>query len=214
MLYKKLMILGLFLCFSLAKSEAQEQRFKAGVIFGTTLSQIDGDQSAGYIKLGLTGGIRGVAILSEKSELSIELLFDQRGSRSQSIFDEDFFPFKITTNYVSVPVVFNYKDWLSADEEYYKLHFHAGLSYGRLLNSNIDDEDQNSIFLSVSEFFEKDDLSFLIGATFYTSPHIAITGRFNRGLLPLFDNSIDDGRPAAERPLVSKFLTLQCLYMF
>lgn len=192
--------------------DAQEQRFKAGLIFGTNLAQIDGDNSNGYIKFGITGGLRGAAIITDKIDLSIELLFDQRGSRSQSIFDENFFPFKITNNYVSVPVIFNYQDWLAQSEEYYRLHFHAGFSYGRLLNTTVDDEDLNSIFVPISEFFNKDDVAVLVGATFYTGPHLAVTGRFSRSLTALYKNA--DGRPMVRRQLISKQLTIQLLYMF
>jgi len=193
---------------------AQEQRFKAGVILGTNLAQIDGDNSNGYIKLGITGGLRGAAIISDKVDLSIELLFDQRGSRSQKIFDASFFPFKITNNYVSVPVIFNYQDWLDESEEYYKLHFHAGFSYSRLLNSQIDDEDTNSIFLSISDFFVRDDVAALVGATFYTGPHLAVTGRFSRSLRYLY--KYEEGGPGipTRRPFLGKHLTIHLLYMF
>ncbi len=213
MLHRTTIISTLLFFFFINYTQAQEQRFKAGLILGANLSQIDGDLSAGYIKLGLSGGLRGVAILGEKSELSIELLFDQRGSRSQSIFDDDFFPFKITNNYVSVPVVFNFMDWLDESEEYYKLHFHAGASYGRLLNSTVDDEDPNSSLSVISTFFNRDDVALLVGATFYTGPHLAITGRFSRSILPLYENA-DDGRPSVRSAFIAKQLTLQLLYMF
>jgi len=137
-MFRKSLFLLVWLCFIFCSNlDAQEQRFKAGVILGANLSQIDGDKSDGYIKLGITGGLRGVAIITDKIELSIELLFDQRGSRSQKIFDTNFFPFSITNNYISVPVVFNYQDWLDESGDYYKLHFHTGLSYGRLINTEI-----------------------------------------------------------------------------
>ncbi len=197
-------------------TEAQEQRFKAGVILGSNLSQIDGDNSNGYLKLGITGGLRGVAIITDKIELSIEFLFDQRGSRSQKIFDENFFPFKVTTNYVSVPIIFNFQDWLDESEEYYKLHFHAGLSYGRLINYAIDDEHDESILVEISKFFNEDEVAVLVGATFYTGKHLAITGRFTRSLTNLYDysESDTDGRPPVRRPFLSKHLSIHLLYMF
>ncbi len=212
-MFRKLILI--FVLISLGffeQASAQDQRFKAGIILGSNFSQIDGDRSNGYIKPGITGGLRGVAIINDKVDLSIELLFDQRGSRSQSIFDDNFFPFKITNNYVSVPVIFNYQDWLHESEEYYKLHFHVGFSYGRLLNTQIDDEDENSIFVPLSMDFRQDDISVLVGTTYYVNSNFGITGRFSRGLNPLYRNG--DGLTPVRIPLISKFLTLQLIYMF
>ncbi|MCC7507153.1 MAG: hypothetical protein IT259_17735, partial [Saprospiraceae bacterium] len=49
----------------------RQQRFKAGIIAGLTASQIDGDESAGYHKVGLQGGLRGVVILGGKQDASV-----------------------------------------------------------------------------------------------------------------------------------------------
>ena len=212
-MFRKVLLIFTLLIFSFLNiADAQEQRFKAGVILGANMAQIDGDNSNGYIKLGITGGIRGVAIITDKIELSLELLFDQRGSRSQKIFDANYFPFRITNNYVAVPIVFNYQDWLDASEEYYKLHFHAGFSYGRLINSTVKDEDEDGFFIPLSDYFRQDDISILVGATFYTGKHLAVTGRFSRSITPLYKNG--DGPTNVRIPLISKYLTLQLLYMF
>lgn len=209
---QKIVLSFFILAMSLHQVEAQEQRFKAGVILGVNLAQIDGDNSNGYIKPGISGGLRAAAIISDKIDLSFEILFDQRGSRSQKIFDENFFPFRITNNYISVPVLFNFQDWLDESEEYYKLHFHGGLSYGRLISTSINDEDLNSIFESIRDDFRRDDISAVVGATFYTGPHLAITGRFSRSLTPLYKNG--DGPVMVRIPFISKHLTLRVLYMF
>ena len=58
------------------RTEAQrQQRFKAGVIAGVTASQIDGDASAGFHKVGLQGGLRGIVVLKPRQEASIEFLY-------------------------------------------------------------------------------------------------------------------------------------------
>jgi hypothetical protein len=198
-MFREILLIGTLLTFLLLNiADAQEQRFKAGVILAA--------------KLGFSGGLRGVVIITDKIELSMELLFDQRGSRSQKIFDETYFPFKITNNYVSVPIVFNYQDWLDKSEEYYKLHFHAGFSYGRLISSTVKDEDVAGFFGPLRDDFRTDDISLLIGTTFYTGKHLAVTGRFSRSITPLYKNG--DGPVLVRIPLISKFLTLQLLYMF
>jgi hypothetical protein len=192
---------------------AQTQRFKAGIIAGTNFAQIDGDNSGGYLKFGFTGGLRGVVIINDKIDISIELLFDQRGSRSQKVFDNaGFFPFKITNNYASIPVIFNIQDWLDESEEFYKLHFHGGFSYGRLLNAEVDDEDPVSSLSQVALDFRQNDISFLVGATYYVNKNLAFTGRFTRSITPLYKNG--DGPINVGIPFIQKHLTFQTLYMF
>lgn len=208
----KFFLLFCFFSFCFQHSEAQEQRFSAGLIFGGNLSQIDGDLSAGYIKLGITGGLRGVAMINDKVDLSIELLFDQRGSKSQPVFDENFFPFRITNNYVSIPVLINYQDWLDDSEDFYKMHFHGGFSYGRLLNTDIKDEDENSILVPISESFNKNDIALVAGVTFFATQNIAVTGRFSYSVTKLYKNG--DGTINVQLPFRAKQLTLQALYMF
>ena len=94
-----------FLCllfpFSLLAQDAPSQRFKAGILVGFNGSQINGDASAGFNKLGLVAGVRGVTVINEKMEISIELLYSQRGSRSELFNSTNTnIPFKIELNYI------------------------------------------------------------------------------------------------------------------
>ncbi len=210
-MYAKLMLLFLLFAplFLTAQGEALPQRFKAGVIAGFNTAQIDGDKSAGFHKFGLLGGLRGVVILSDKMELSLEMLYSQRGSRSGN--KEPVIPFKINLNYVEVPVIFNYMDWLEGDGEYYKLHFHAGFSYGRLINFKIDDGSTTSDLVRIGDFFRENDVSWLAGATFYANKHVGITARYSRSIFPVFERS--DNSPNAD-PFIGYFFTFHTVYMF
>ncbi|MBK9337608.1 MAG: hypothetical protein IPM98_14010 [Lewinellaceae bacterium] len=67
-----------FLLLPNAATAQREQRFKAGIIAGVTASQIDGDASARYHKVGLQGGLRHRSV-APKQDASIEFLFTQRG---------------------------------------------------------------------------------------------------------------------------------------
>ncbi|MEM8907352.1 MAG: porin family protein [Bacteroidota bacterium] len=213
MLYRLLLF---FFClisgFLSAQKEAIPQRFKAGIIAGFTTAQIDGDDSAGFHKFGLVGGLRGVTIINENMEVSLEMLFSQRGSRSVS--SENVVPFKINLNYIEVPVLFNYLDWLEGDGEYYKLHFHAGLSYGRLISFEIDDGSTNSALVRLGNFFRDNDLNWVLGATFYANKHLGITARYSRSLFPIFEpDDSDPNRPNAD-PLTGYYFTFHTVYMF
>ncbi len=203
----------LLLCFGLS-NDAAAQRFGAGVIVGLTGSQINGDQVAGFDKLGFTAGLRGVVYVSDRIDVSTELLYSQRGSQSELIQGNTVaFPFKISTNYIEVPVLFNIQDWLDTEtEEFYKLHFHAGFSYGRLINSSVEDESNVSPLVRLQDLFNKNDYSWIAGATFYLNKHLGFTGRYTRSINLLYRNSPDS--PINARSLRGFFLTFQVLYMF
>ena len=184
-----------------------QERFKAGIIFGANAAQINGDLSAGFNKLGLSTGLRGVVVLKEKMELSIDMLFSQRGSRST---EKEVLPFKILLNYIEVPVAFNYMDWRSEGEDYYKLHFHAGLSYSRLISQKVEDEAPGGLE-SLEPFFKSNDISILLGATFYTGPKLGFTFRYSRSFFPIFKRT--DNTPNSNS-LLGYFLTFHALYLF
>ncbi len=190
--------------------EAQDRRFSAGAILGLNASQIQGDDEAGYTKLGLMGGLSAQILFTEKTELGIELLYSQLGSRSRPNDNPFFEGFKSRLNYVSIPVYYSYKDWLEKEEgEYYKLHFLGGLSYGRLFSSEV----EGSPFVQAQDFFKEDYLGILFGATFYLNKHWGIGARWERGLLRLYTNDLDNpNQPNLERPLWDLHLTFYATY--
>ncbi len=184
----------------------QSQTFKAGLVFGFTASQITGDNDAGFNKPGLEGGIKSLVNLGEKSDLSLELLYSQRGSKEEIRVDgtnQEIY----RIDYISIPIVYSYKDW--AAEEYYRLHFHSGLSYGRLIKAELDNGVDNSLF---TDLWRKNDLSILVGATYYINKHFGLTFRYNRSLILLYKNSEDS--PINANSLIPFNLSFQGLYMF
>ncbi len=88
------------------------QLFKAGIVGGVSFAQIEGDDVSGYSKFGANaGGIVAVDI-NEKFQLSLEILYAQKGAasgisgRQQGLVAA----FKIQHEYVEIPIVFHYKD--------------------------------------------------------------------------------------------------------
>jgi len=210
-----LSVLGVAFFFLLQphRSEAQrQQRFKAGIIAGITASQIDGDQSAGYHKVGLQGGLRGIVVLKPRQEASIEILFSQRGSRNQP----DYPPvFSTTLNYVEVPLQWHYRDWAANGDtenpDFFRVYFNIGFSYARLL-SYVDNEDGSIAGISpVLEDLNKDSFCFLVGASFFATKHIGFTFRYHRA----FNNLFSNGQGGLNFPSLNEhFLAFQTMYVF
>ena len=188
------------------KSAEAQQRFKAGLVLGLNAAQIKGDDSAGYNRLGLHGGLRAVAVLKDKTDLIIEMLYSQRGSFDNGLQfvngDLD-----ISLRYVEVPLMLAYKDWYKEEEDFYKVQVTGGFTFSRLLEakaigSNHDSEVEN---------FHKNDYGITIGADFFFSKHFAFGGRWNRSINLLYNNKKHEESLDA---LVGYFLSFKGMYMF
>ncbi|MCB9307704.1 MAG: PorT family protein [Lewinellaceae bacterium] len=196
---------------------AAQPRFRAGLIAGLTASQIDGDLSAGYNKLGFQAGLRTTARLTPKTEGSIEFLFVQRGSQSELVRDQfNPYNFSLTLNYVEVPLQWHYKDWLvegdGNDEDYYRVSLNLGLSYARFMNASVDDE-LSGVNVVVPDYLKKNDFSFLIGASFFATRHIGLTVRYVRSIGYMYDPRDWDPAPA-QKAWNAHSLYFQTMYMF
>jgi len=197
----------LLFSFTLLQQTAEaQQRFKAGLVLGLNAAQIKGDDSAGYNRLGLHGGLRALAKLHDKTDLIIEMLYSQRGSfdKSAHFINGDL---DISLRYVEVPVMLSYKDWYKEEEEYYKVQVTGGFTFSRLLEakaigSKHDEEVDN---------FHNNDYGITIGADFFFSKHFAIGGRWNRSINLLYNNKKHE---LGLDSLVGYFLSFRTMYMF
>ena len=86
-----------------------QQRFDAALIAGFNASQIDGDNLAGYEKLGVHAGAKAYARFSENFSFGMELLFSQKGSKS-GLNPTGTNVFKLLLNYAEIPLLFHYHD--------------------------------------------------------------------------------------------------------
>lgn len=192
-----------------------QPRFRAGAVLGLTASQIDGDLSAGYNKLGLQGGLRVISRLAGRNSASMEFLFSQRGCQNELIpSDFDPNPFALTLNYVEVPFQWHYNDWLveydDAKDNYYRVSFNAGLSYARLISSKVDD-DFNWLNGVAPDYLKKNDLSIVLGANFFFNRHWGMTARWNRSLVLMYDSRTS---PRGGKSWNGHCLYFQTVYLF
>ena len=202
-------VLVIVLCLLVEENAFSQQRFSAGVIGGLTASQIDGDDSAGFNKVGLTGGLKATTFLTDKMDISFEILFSQRGSVDEIDLNNAFVQQKLHLNYVEVPVIFGYNDWYDEELEFYHLQFQVGGSYGRLINSKFNEGTWDT---GIIENLNENNVSWLVGATYFLNPNIGFSFRYNSGITLLFNTN---NFPALNaKSLRSRYLSLHTLYMF
>jgi hypothetical protein len=167
--------------------EETQRTFYGGLLAGTNFTQVDGDNFAGYHKVGLNVGGIVYTQFAERFAASLEILFSQRGSRAhqtQPSNRQQFLisKYNIDLNYAEVPIMLNYFDRKKA-------HAGAGFSYAQLISSKetvvTTDASVNAIDLNDQYPFKKYDVNFLLGGSLHLYKGIFLSLRFQYSLLPV-----------------------------
>jgi hypothetical protein len=193
-----------FLCARSSGVTAQEGRFGMGLVLGLNASQIDGDNSFGYNKLGLTGGLKGRIFLRDPLELQTGILYSRQGSRSVFL-SRNPWDLHIDLHYVQVPLEVHFKDWLQ-EKGYHAFHYFAGLNYGRLVYLSVRDGG----FGVPDSGYTQNDISWFLGAQYQISKPLGIALRYTRSFNLLYDRDRVAG--SQYRSMLGYFLSLQLVY--
>ncbi len=205
----KKIFLFLFVVLSVVSTKAQEQRFKAGFHIGMNASQINGDENYGYHKIGLNGGLRVATRLKEKMQIITEINYASRGSQATISPNSSGAFFRINMRYIEIPVMFNLMDWKGENDDHYKIHFNAGLSYGRLISSTA--TGATVLAGRSDEFLRKNNLSANIGFVYYPRLNLGYHFRYTRDLTPSY---VPKAGSLNTNSLVGYYLTLGVTKMF
>lgn len=79
---------------------AQQSTFNGGVYGGFTTSQVNGDETDGFHRIGVTGGLFVEKSISQIFKPAFELGFSQKGSANKT------HDFKLTAGYVDAALIF------------------------------------------------------------------------------------------------------------
>ena len=181
-------LLGIFFLFFLNLSSLFGQGFDAAVILGLNAAQLDGDEIAGYHKPGLDVGLRVSYPLQDRTDLGLELLYSQRGSKTPRNTDP-FFTSYTNLDYLAVPIFINYKDWYLEDEDYFKVRAEGGFIYSYLF-----DVDSNySPFETGIGDFKNFDLGVHLGLSYALSKKWVFTTKWTSSFIRIFKNPSGDG---------------------
>jgi hypothetical protein len=132
------------------------QKFSGGLLAGFNGSQVRGDQSYGFHKLGIVGGAWFQSDINDKFYWSGELKFNQKGSRINPNVKNNYQLYIYRLNYIDLPVLvgYRYKDFLS---------FFGGLSFGYLLSSSVETNDGIDPNFSTSDLHSSE-IGMFVGA--------------------------------------------------
>lgn len=179
---------------TLVSGTSTAQRFRAMAIAGVNASQIDGDNLYGFNKLGVSAGGRISYNNTKSLDLSLEMLYSQRGSAVR-VFNNNPGD-KISLNYLELPVVISLRDWYVTDGEYHKVRVDGGFSYGYLFGVG------TSTFKE--EYFRKNDVSWLLGAGIRFTRVWGLSLRYTASLFNMYKDPT-----AATSSLKGYFITLR-----
>jgi hypothetical protein len=162
--------------------------FYAGLIGGANFCQVDGDNFAGYHRIGLNVGGIGYFQLPKHLAISWEILYSQKGAKSDVVRYSNLdstliLKYDIVANYAEIPLMLNYFDKR-------KSHVGMGVSYSRLVASSESSKTSAPIAADLNKYpFRKDNFDFLIGAQLHLAKGLYLNIRFQYSLVPIRTSS-------------------------
>jgi hypothetical protein len=154
-----------------------QNRFKAGLRFGLSTTQVEGDGYRGFHKFGLDGGLTLNAKMNDKWSSQFEILFIQKGSKHSS-YDStgtgnyDFY--EMALNYAEVPVMLHYRQK--------KFTFEAGLAFGYLISAK--EYNAYGEFPPLTPFYSTE-FSCIAGFHYQLYKKLGFTWRYSNSILPI-----------------------------
>lgn len=166
-------------------STAQNQRFQSGLIVGINFSELEGESITDYF--GWNTGIMGIAKLSNRTQLGVEILFSQNGEYILPTYYPTIQYGKIRLNHLEIPIHFDRLVKSDPSKDWYNGRVGFGLAYTRLLGYYGEDTEGRSITDEIV-YDKKDAWNIQAGATYYFTKK---TGINLRASLPLHSFFLD-----------------------
>ena len=191
--------------------------FLAGLVGGLNISQVDGDNFAGYYKAGANFGGIGYARLKRHMMVSFEILYSQKGSSNGSIMRYSnvdsllMTKYRINVNYAEIPLMINFFDK-------HMSHLSFGFSYSQLVSSSETLMVTNTLGnippypVDLSKYpFKKSNIDFLAGAQLHMYKGLFLNLRFQYSVIPIRTNVPAD---FARSQQYSNLWAIRLMYLF
>ncbi len=202
----RLLILCLLVSGIITTSVGQSN-FTGGFIAGGSLSQITGDEAFGYNKASFLAGVKAGYNFRSRLNLELEFLYNTKGSARGRQYN--YLPYwTLEFKYLEIPLLIGYKDWRNP-KGFYHMVFYGGLSYAKMIDSKLTNPKYEPVMTGQ---LNKNELSFILGATYNVNKHLGFTARYNRAITKVWKNSIVDDR--FSRWMKNYQISLAAQYMF
>jgi hypothetical protein len=173
-----------FFLFFMLPVLVEAQNFEGGFIGGITGSQVDGDNYAGYHRLGLDAGFYVRRSLSKKNAWQLEVKYEGKGASAYNGFNanqqgpNDLY--HLALRYVEIPVI--YVNTFNP-----RFSFFIGAEAGYLFNGRVTDQlgDLYNIFDKGFANFRHFEIAGLTGLFYNVTDRFKVCIRFSYSLTPV-----------------------------
>lgn len=200
-----------------------KQRFRASAMLGFNLSQIDGDNYNGFDKFNPQFGLVGTAIINRRSEIGVELLYQGKGSRTETnprsqVAEKDR---KIDFTYVEVPIYYRY----NTDESFPCTFLEIGGAFGRLVDAQITEPEvveDNFTAKGLEPDLNSTEISTMLGVGYQFTEHVGMKFRYSFSLTRAYNadeaeegtNNVTSGGGRGLQQLRNYYISLAGFYRF
>jgi|AntAceMinimDraft_17_1070374.scaffolds.fasta_scaffold16001_1 hypothetical protein len=187
------------------------QKIKGALIAGFNIAQVDGDEVFGFKKFGFNAGPSVIIPLGTKFLMSIETIYNQKGSYEKNPKDEDvnngrpYYNLRLT--YVEVPVLFCFEDKGM-------ITFGTGISWGRLVNAK-EYEYGVKTSTTIRGPYTKNDMDFLLDIRFRLIKNLKFNIRYTYSITKIRNRIFQDiAGNVWDRDQYNNLLTFRFIYVF
>jgi hypothetical protein len=180
----------LLIILSLILTNLYGQAFNGGIRAGLTASEVSGDNLAGPTKLGWFASAFTSLQISEHTDLMLEIMYIQKGSRSVPSERNNFYDYKFYLQYVEIPVLFQTDiSRYTHNSVMDKISVNFGLSVSVLVD-NLELLDGSTSFSpNERNNFHAAELNLLLGFSIPLSSAIDFRMGYSNGLTPIRPHS-------------------------
>ncbi|MDP2723452.1 MAG: outer membrane beta-barrel protein [Bacteroidales bacterium] len=213
---KKLLFILLFALFVASSLQVNAQIIKTEAIVGLNLTQVEGDEVAGFKKPGLNVGAGVLIPFGKKWDLSFEVTYNQKGANEGVQYHDTVnnIPttgaYKLRLNYAEIPVLIHFtdKDLLTIG---------AGFAYGQLVGVQEWEHGRKVESTSLnSNTYNRSDFSYLIDVRIKIKGPLKFSFRYQNSLAKIRTREFINNSTGAiwTRDQYNKVLTFRLIYVF
>jgi len=212
------MSLFLILVFIAITYTSSAQVIRGGLILGLNMSQVDGDEVAGYKKPGLNVGATAIIPFNYHWSVSIETLLSQQGSFERfprsldTVLTIDQLPYyNLRLNYVQVPfmVLYNDDDHITAG---------AGFAWSRLANGKEIEHGKLIDWDKLGDVrrgpYDRNDLSVLLDVRFRVYQKLHFNFRYQYSMFPIRERMFSNNIESWHRNQYNNLISFRLIYVF
>jgi len=153
------------------------QSFEAGVMGGLLGSQVAGDPSSGYNKLGGYFGLLAKRQFTLKSGAQLEMYYIQKGAKENPSEENGYFSYLLRINNIEIPLLY-----LFTINEH--LQMSVGIAYTFLLGEPHEEANGSTSGIS-NAGFNKHSATFVLGIDYYINTQLSVSFRTNNSITPI-----------------------------